>query len=230
MSVALPTQPQKGNYRLHQLQKEKELLCKVRLGDFDGARACLEEISAEIFRIGPNNIGVIKVRVLELMLVLSRAIVDGGADYDKVSSINNKLITDIAFQKALGGISLTLRQALEAYIKCRPASYSKHGEVVKRAKEFIMNNYHQQLTLEQIARSVHMSPYYFSHIFKDTEGISVIEYVTKVRIERAKFLLLDPNVTICEISENLGYKEPGYFTKVFRKVVGQTPSQFRKSG
>lgn len=218
------------NYRLYPLQKEKELVGKITTGDFDGAWVTFEEILGGIFSVGVENIEVVKAKVLELVLILSRAMLDSGADYNKVSKINFRFVTEVPKLDTFERVSREAHQALEDYIESKPVKRSKNEGLMGRVKEFIRENYSQQLTLEEIARAVFISPYYLSHLFKQIEGISVIEYLTKVRIEKAKILLSNPNYNIYEISEKIGYKEPSYFTRVFRHKEGRTPSQYRKLG
>jgi two-component system response regulator YesN len=79
-----------------------------------------------------------------------------------------------------------------------------------------------------VAQAVHISPYYLSHLFKEELGVTFIGYLTKVRIEQAKILLLETNLTIQQISYMVGYQDSSYFTKVFKKLEGRTPTQFRR--
>lgn len=218
------------NYRLYPLIKEKELVGKITTEDHDGAWVTFEEIMASMFNVGVENIEIVKTKVLELILILSRAILDTGADYNKVSKINYRVVSEIQRLNSFEKLSKLAGQALQEYIESKPVKSSKSKGLISGVKEFIRENYSQQLTLEEIAKVVYISPYYLSHLFKKVEGISVIEYLTKVRIEKAKILLSNPSYNIYEISEKIGYNEPSYFTRVFRHKEGTTPSQYRKLG
>ena len=79
-----------------------------------------------------------------------------------------------------------------------------------------------------MAQEVLFSPYYVSRLFKEELGLTFIEYLTKIRIDAAKRLLLETNMTVSEISDLVGYQDPSYFTKVFKKREGVTPTQFRR--
>lgn len=93
--------------------------------------------------------------------------------------------------------------------------------------EFIDNNIHQDLTLSFVAEKTEISSYYLSKIFKKEMGQNFITYVTERKIERAKELLRNKEIPIINISFELGFTEPSYFTKVFKKVEGITPSHYR---
>ena len=92
----------------------------------------------------------------------------------------------------------------------------------------IESNYAGDISLEQVARHVHLSPAYLSELFKKQTGMSFIDYKTIVRIENAKKLLSDPSATISEVSAKVGYSDPKYFSKLFRKITGKTVYEFKK--
>ena len=81
----------------------------------------------------------------------------------------------------------------------------------------------------EIAQSVYLSPSYASRLFKKVQNMSLMEYLTRVRIEEAKRLLHNPQYLIDEIAENIGYDDASYFTKVFKRYEGVTPTQYRKT-
>ncbi|MEG1991711.1 MAG: helix-turn-helix transcriptional regulator, partial [Christensenella sp.] len=85
----------------------------------------------------------------------------------------------------------------------------------------------QPLTLNSIAETLNVSPYYLSHLFKKELGFNVIEYLNKVRIHNAKALLIETESTIQDISAAVGITDSNYFCRVFRKITGCTPSAFR---
>lgn len=212
------------------LIKEKELLSKIRIGDLENCFFLFEEILESIFTLEIKNIETMKVRLLEFMLVLSRTLVERGADYNQVIEINFRLVTDMADLQNVEEASNVAHQVFQAYIKSMRIRPSNNENLIKQVKQLILEKYSQKLTLEELAKTVYISPYYLSHLFKEQEGISVMDYLTRVRIEKAKTLLRNQRYNIYEISEIIGYSEPSYFSRVFRKKEGRTPSQFRKFG
>lgn len=97
-----------------------------------------------------------------------------------------------------------------------------------RIKEFIDINYTRDIPLGEIANRLYISPYYLSHIFKEETGYSPINYMIQRRIGEAKKLLLTTQLTVQEIAERVGYPNPNYFSTLFRKAAGCSPSEFRK--
>jgi two-component system response regulator YesN len=102
--------------------------------------------------------------------------------------------------------------------------------LIENAKKVIESNYAGDISLEQVARHVHLSPAYLSELFKKQTGMSFIDYKTIVRIENAKKLLIIPSMTISEVSLKVGYTDPKYFSKLFKKITGKTIYEYKKDG
>lgn len=99
--------------------------------------------------------------------------------------------------------------------------------IIKRAKEYIMQHQSEDLSLEQVAKAANTSTFYFCKIFKKYIGINFTEYVCRIRIERAKYLLLNPNIRISEIAFEVGFQSLTHFNRVFKRITGFSPSEYR---
>ena len=100
--------------------------------------------------------------------------------------------------------------------------------MLEQALQYIEQNYSEQLSLEDIATQVYLSPNYFSEIFKASIGVAPWEYVTQMRLDEAKELLLNTKRSITDIALSVGFGDSSYFAKVFKERFEQTPSAFRK--
>lgn len=100
--------------------------------------------------------------------------------------------------------------------------------LMARAEEFIRKNYARELTVEMLAEHAGKTPNYFSHLFKREFGISFKDYINRLRIAKAKELILSSNDLIYEISERVGFSDYTYFTQVFKKIEGYSPAVLRK--
>jgi two-component system response regulator YesN len=103
----------------------------------------------------------------------------------------------------------------------------KDKRLVKVIKDYINEHYYEPITLNMIAENIYLSPSYISDLFKKQTGENITDYLAKVRIEKAKILLKDLQIKSYEIGEMVGYKDPAYFSKVFKKVVGVSPNEYR---
>ena len=99
--------------------------------------------------------------------------------------------------------------------------------VIARAKQFINEHQTEDLSLGQVAKAVNMSTFYFCKIFKKITGINFTDYLSRVRIEKAKNLLLNPNLRISEIAYEVGFQSLTHFNRVFKKIIDQSPTQYR---
>jgi AraC-like DNA-binding protein/ligand-binding sensor protein len=99
---------------------------------------------------------------------------------------------------------------------------------ITRARQFIQDNQAEDLSLGQVARAVNMSSFYFCKMFKKSTGLHFTEYVSRVRVERAKNLLLNRNLRISEIAYEIGFQSLTHFNRVFKRIMGQSPTEFRE--
>ena len=100
---------------------------------------------------------------------------------------------------------------------------------VTRAREFIKEHQADDLSLGDVARAVNTSTFYFCKLFKKATGLNFTDYLSRVRIEKAKNLLVNPNLRISEIAYAVGFQSLTHFNRVFRKVAGQSPTRYRES-
>lgn len=99
--------------------------------------------------------------------------------------------------------------------------------MIKRAKDYIQEHYTEELSLGRVAKAVHASSFYFCKMFKKATGLNFTDYVSRVRIEKARNLLLNPNLRISEIAFEIGFQSLTHFNRVFKRIVGQSPTHYR---
>ncbi|MFW5996257.1 MAG: response regulator transcription factor [Halanaerobiaceae bacterium] len=99
-----------------------------------------------------------------------------------------------------------------------------------RAKKYIEKNYHRNISLDDIAEHAAISPNYLSKLFKEKMEINIVDYLTNVRIDQAKNLLETTSLPIKQIAYRVGYNDPNYFSKVFKKTTSLTPTNYRNKG
>lgn len=100
--------------------------------------------------------------------------------------------------------------------------------LVNHAIYYLENHHTQEITLEQLADTLYVSPTYLSKVFKESTGMSPINYLIQVRLKHAKELLANEQLTIREISQAVGYQDAYHFSKLFKKYYGVSPSQLAK--
>src|SRR5258708_7112399 len=98
--------------------------------------------------------------------------------------------------------------------------------VISKAKQYIEEHYAEELSLGQVA-AVHTSVFYFCKLFKRATGLNYTEFVSRIRAEKAKNLLLNPNLRVSEIAYEVGFQSLTHFNRIFKKIVGQSPTDYR---
>ncbi len=107
------------------------------------------------------------------------------------------------------------------------ASYAKQYQTLTdRAKKYLRANLAQVITLEQVATHLKVSPYHLSHVFSQESDFSMFSHLTMLRMEKAKILLASQKQNISEIAYNVGYVDPNYFSKAFKKYAGTSPRDY----
>jgi AraC-like DNA-binding protein len=100
--------------------------------------------------------------------------------------------------------------------------------VITRAREFIQEHLADNLRLGHVAKACNTSTFYFCKMFKKVTGINFTHYLSRVRVEKSKNLLLNPNLRISEIGFEVGFQSLTHFNRVFKKILGQSPTEYRE--
>lgn len=151
---------------------------------------------------------------------LSLEIANHPFDYDVI--LQSQMLEFLAL------ICRAARQQLSSEPLRHYASRAKGLLRLEKARQFIAQNYTEQLTVKQIAGEACVSPYHFVRLFKGAFGMSPIQYLAHLRISEAKRLLVSTDLQISEISERLGYSSPEYFSRQFTSKAGVSPSNYTR--
>ncbi|MCL1879794.1 MAG: PocR ligand-binding domain-containing protein [Actinomycetia bacterium] len=208
--------------------EEQELMCKVKLAEADAAQVLMQKLLVDIVAMSGNDIDFVRTSILELCVLISRSAVEAGVDLKQSIDNDSRMLDDIHKQTTIDAICVRAQIALAYYLECVAARREQPSHCkVNEIKKTIRENYRSDLTLEQIAESVYLSPSYASRLFKKVQNCSIMEYLTETRIEAAKRLLQNPRYPVSEVAANVGYADASYFAKVFHRNEGVTPTQYR---
>jgi len=100
---------------------------------------------------------------------------------------------------------------------------------ITRARQFITEHQAEELSLGRVAHAANMNSYYFCKMFRNATGLNFINYLSRVRVEKAKSLLLNPNVRVSEVAFDTGFTSITNFNRAFKQLVGESPSEYRQS-
>lgn len=129
--------------------------------------------------------------------------------------------------EACVNLLVTISRAWISYGYTRPHEFLEPGPISK-ALEIIHENWNIELSVQNLAKQVHLSQNYFGEQFKNAMGLTVQQYINKLRIDHARILLEENKLTINAIAEATGYEDNSYFTRVFKKNCGLSPQAYKK--
>jgi len=217
------------DFGIYPLRLEKLLVNAISGRDETLAKELLNIILVNIYHYSQEDLSAMKARIFELVVLLSRSAIDGGADENEVLRLNNTYFETVHSLRDLDEINIWLNAILENFLGYMLNFKGlKHTHTIAEAKRYIKENYSQKLTVEDIASHVYLSKSYLSRIFKEETGDSLTTHINKVRIEKSKELLTDKTLSLTDISDMAGFEEQSYFTKVFKSITGDTPARFRQ--
>lgn len=210
-------------------EKEKELLSSIANGDRRQSQRILNEILGYVFFSSGRDFNIIRSRVLELAVLLSRAAMEGGADSAEIFGLNDNYINEINNFKTVEDLTFWLSKIMARFTDCVfDLADIRHKDTIFKAFDYIKKNYMLPITLEDVAKHVYLNSSYFSRIFRNEMKCTFVFYVNKIRINASKSLLSDTSLPLTEISSMVGFEDQSYFTKVFKKITGVTPGRFRE--
>lgn len=161
----------------------------------------------------------------------AKQLVDWGVQVDlrkaREAYFHTKVLTKKQYAATLRLLEIFGRHLSILSNQIAVGSSAKEPPAIARAKRFIEQNQNRALCLATVAKAVNTSTFYFCKLFKRATGLTFTDYVARVRIEKAKSLLLDSNRRVTEVAYDIGFQSLTHFNRVFKKIVGQSPTAYR---
>ena len=145
----------------------------------------------------------------------------------KAAYFSGKVVTPLEHDSAIELLTIFAQQLAALSNQILIQSENAEPPVITKARAYIEEHQTEDLSLSQVAKAVNMSSFYFCKTFKKIAGINFTDYVSRVRIEKSKNLLLNPNLRISEIAYEVGFQSLTHFNRVFKKVLDQSPTDYR---
>jgi len=211
------------------LELESKLMETIKLGERQKTLKLLE-VLLKHEKLKDYTPDQLQKYFIELTGMIIRSIASLGIDLAELE----KLKQDCQQQMLAGDSTETLKAHMEDFVLRVLALLDTHclspGEkIILKARAYIEDNYSRKIGLEDVAEHINLSPHYFSRLFKKHIGINFVEYVNRVRIEKAREYITNMDLSLKEVSEKVGFDNLSYFSSVFLKYTGCLPSSFRKS-
>jgi two-component system, response regulator YesN len=214
-------------------RKENEMLYAVESGNIELYNTLLTEnlsLMAGIPDRVPNDpLRSVKNNGFVLNTLLRKAAEKGGVHPIYLDSLSSKFAVQIEKCSSLHQATELFRSIQYDYCDVvRKLSLKNYSSAIRRAIEYIRINLNQDLSLDSISQALNLNSYELSRQFKKETGKNITEYINNRRINEAIYILENENNSITDVAFTVGFNDVNYFTKVFKKMKGVTPSEFRK--
>lgn len=207
--------------------REEMLLHKLILGELQGTLELFEDLYTWLSLNYGHDHYRIKSKLIGLFILTRRAV-------PGVSNRSGERENDFLHQFLKTGNILELKIDFVNYLKSTVKELQEYRKkelkgLILKATQYIEENYSGNITLDDVARYVNMSYHYFSKFFKESTGKNFVDYLTDRRMEKARQLLKETGMNIKAVSREIGYGDPNYFSKIFKKYTGLTPTEYRQN-
>jgi YesN/AraC family two-component response regulator len=206
---------------------KKEIIAAIESLDTTGAQSILSNLKQYIVELNPSKINVVYSLYIEIIYYILNYLIGKDLQPDDILDQEldfyhkiNEYETIDEINRFLEGILLKIIEELKQKNENIPLK-------LKKAREYIRAHYHENISLKSVAEYLYVSEAYISRLFTKEMGESFINYVTHLRIEKAKELLKNSDLSINEISERVGYYNQEHFSRVFKKHEGCSPNKYR---
>jgi Response regulator containing CheY-like receiver domain and AraC-type DNA-binding domain len=206
---------------------QKKLLAGVENNDVDVIKQIMNEFNQTIKKLDYISVEYIYSTLLEMIISVTRFTFESGFNdnsfdprifaYDYFRNFKN--MDDIF--KWLENYIIALANRFNKF------RMSKPGKVIDEITAYITKNIHMEISLNKIAEKFFYNPSYLSRLFKEEMNTNFLEYVNRIKIQKAMELLNTSNMTAVYICEKVGFKDYKYFTSIFRKFAGMTPHEYK---
>lgn len=222
------------------LEVQRKLTQKV--GDRSRTVTCFAGLSdsAVPIRIGDQLIGFLQTGQVLLRQPskfrfdrVAKKLVDWGVHIDlrkaREAYFYGRVLTKKQYRSILRLLEIFGRHLSILSNQIAVETSSAEPPAIARAKQFIAQNQDNAICLATVAKAVNTSTFYFCKLFKRTTGLTFTDYLARVRIEKAKALLLDRNRRVSEVAYDVGFQSLTHFNRVFRKITGESPTSYREA-
>lgn len=211
------------------LTQEPRLVAAIRAGDRNQSRAVLNRILSQVLTDPDQRFELTRSYFMELVAIVCRAAVEAGGETRELLGTNFQQMTELSQMTNLEQASPWLTQMLERVMDVIEQSRSgSSGILVTDALTYMRTHLSEPIGRDQVAEAMHLSPSHFSRLFKRELGRTFQEEMAAMRIDRARQLLRESDMTVAQVGQAVGIGEPSHFAKVFKRGVGKSPLAYRR--
>jgi AraC-like DNA-binding protein len=208
---------------------QNTIIDRVVLGDLSGSREIINRFLGVIFLESGMSFDMLKVRLLELIVIISRAAMSKGISADGLLGQRYSYLTDINSATGFDDLFWKVTRALENFTRAISEERGRGAHLhVARMKEFLTRNFAVKVTAAEVAAAADLSVSRALHLFKAETGGTLWAYIARQRVDYARYLLRDTDRSMAEIGSECGFYDQSHFTRTFFALEGVTPLRYRR--
>ena len=212
------------------LEQERRLQQLIRSGSKQEARQLLNEILIELYSAVGTDLSLLKLRIRELITLMSRAATDSGAEVNAVFALCDSSVFELERLQDFEQLDTWLANLLHQFFdQVFEFNDTKHQAVICQLSAYIQGHLSEKLTLDRVAGHVYLSKSYLCRILREELDTTFTEYTNRLRIERSKLYLQRSTMSLTEIACAVGFEDQSYFTRIFKRQVGVPPGKYRSN-
>ena len=217
-----------GSVPLSLAELESMFIDFLRARDLDSATECQTRLLDQLILVEGGNFDSIKMHLLELFLTVTRIATDSGVPLRKALGENMDLLASLIGVESVEELSVWSLRTTESFINEVFVGLSPPlSSTTSKALSYLNEHYMDKITLRDLASRLFVSDSYLSKLFRQELGTSFTDYLNKNRVEHSIELMQATDLSLLEISGMVGFEDQSYFTKVFKRITGETPRQYK---
>lgn len=204
----------------------EKIVDHIREGSQDAAISWLRELF-DTYKKESESIEQIKTSSIVLCSLCFRLLISKNLNDSQSVVHESEIYQKIQWSNSIDHLFTILSQVITSLTSLMNEDEKRYGKIVTEVNHFLKDHYDQDINLQKIAGTVHVNSSYLSRLYKHETGISIVDTINKLRIEKAKLLLKNPAAKIFEVASAVGINDPSYFTHVFFKYTGLSPKEYK---
>ncbi|AIG28321.1 AraC family transcriptional regulator [Brevibacillus laterosporus] len=205
-----------------------DVIASVRIGDEHATLEALHRLLQDRTMVDQQDVESFQSEVVEVITAMSRTVLELGADASTILAENARFIQDLyqtirydTFLKKVERYSIHLVRQVEQL------GMKKYSPVIRSAITYLKEHLGEKIGLKEVAQNCCLSVYHFSHLFQRETGYSFLEYVHRMKLQKAVIYLETTDLSIKEIAFELGFEDANYFSRLFKKQMNMSPREYR---
>jgi two-component system, response regulator YesN len=209
-------------------QDKTELLALVQIGDEQGVVVQITNLLGKMAGRCQHNEDLFKSEVVDLVMLMSRVVVESGVSATDVLSKNARFIHELymtirydKFVRKVCDFGRWLTGQVSQF------QFPNASTVIRQAIQYMKRCHRQSMSLDEVAHYCSLSKYHLSHLFKKEVGVSFIDLLNQIRVDKAVYYLKTSDLPVQQIAGLVGYQDANYFSRIFKRYLGCSPKEYR---